>query len=239
MTGAAPARTGEWPEIGLVIFDCDGVLVDSEPLALDVLRETLAARGTTIDPDVAYERFLGRSLSAVCEMLATDYDHEVDAATLDALREALYARFRAELRPAAGIFEALDGINVPVCVASSSHLERLDLTLAVTGLHARFAPHIFSASQVENGKPAPDLFLFAARRMGVPPARCLVIEDSPAGIAAARAAGMAVLGYTGASHAGPARLAEKMAALGPDRVFDDFHRLPDLLSSGRQTPRSG
>src|SRR5690606_30422292 len=125
----------------------------------------------------------------------------------------------------------LDG---PACVASSSLYERIEVSLKLTGLHERFVPHIYSAAMVPRGKPAPDLFLHAAREMGVQPARCLVIEDSPAGVAAAKAAGMAVIAFTGGGHVGPARLETQLQALAPDAILDDMQMLPNLLRSLRE-----
>ncbi|ODN71968.1 HAD family hydrolase [Methylobrevis pamukkalensis] len=217
----------------LVIFDCDGVLVDSEPISIAVLLDLIARRGHQVGAAEAYERFLGRSMASVCALLREDPGIEVRDADLDHLRHDLYARFRAELRPIAGIAEAVAALPGPVCVASSSQPERIRLSLEVTGLISLFEPHIFSASMVANGKPAPDLFLHAARAMGADPARCVVIEDSLAGILAARSAGMQVFAFTGGAHAEAAGLAQAAARLEPDAVFDRMAELPDLL----ETPR--
>jgi HAD superfamily hydrolase (TIGR01509 family) len=217
----------------LIIFDCDGVLVDSEPLAMRVLIAAIGAQGIAVTPEAAYRDFLGRSLASISTSLIDSHGAPLGPATLASMRGDLYALYRKELRASPGLPEVLDRLKIPFCVASSSELERIRLSLEVTGLLAWFEPHIFSASMVENGKPAPDLFLHAAREMGVAPARCLVIEDSPAGIMAARNAGMTVLGYTGGSHVAPAGLAAAIAALGPDGIFDDMHALPDRLSSTR------
>ena len=210
----------------LLIFDCDGVLVDSEPLSVSVLVEALNRRGVVVSEDEAYARFLGRSLSTVAQVLHDDFDHSIDAAFLDDLRHHLYDRFRLSLKPVPGVAAALDGLDCPRCVASSSQPERIRLSLSLTGLLKRFEPHIFSASMVENGKPAPDLFLHAANAMGTEPADCIVIEDSPAGIEAARRAGMTVFAFTGGSHAGAPGYRERVAALAPDVTFD---AMPDLI----------
>ena len=130
----------------------------------------------------------------------------------------------------AGIVEALARLEVRRCVASSSSLERIRLSLDLTGLLEMLDPHIYSASMVKRGKPAPDLFLHAAKGMGVRPQDCVVVEDSPAGIEAARQAGMRVFAFTGGSHAGHAMLETKLAALRPDRVFSDLRMLPDLVA---------
>jgi HAD superfamily hydrolase (TIGR01509 family) len=216
--------------IDLIIFDCDGVLVDSEPLAMRVLIAAIAAQGIAITPDAAYRDFLGRSLASISASLLDSHGAPLGPAALASMRSDLYALYRGELRPSPGLPEILGQLAIPFCVASSSELERIRLSLDLTGLLPWFEPNIFSASMVENGKPAPDLFLHAARQMGVHPSRCLVIEDSPAGIVAARNAGMAVFGYTGGSHIAPSGLASAIVALGPDAIFDNMHALPDRLS---------
>lgn len=215
----------------LIIFDCDGVLVDSEPISIAVLVDAIRAAGGEIDVDLAYQSFLGRSFATMIDVLKADYGVEADEAFLDGLRQDLYGRFQRELRPISGIAEALDHLSDGVCVASSSQPERIRLSLALTGLGERFGTNIFSATMVRNGKPAPDLFLHAAREMGYDPAQCLVIEDSPAGIQAARSAGMSVFAFTGGSHAASAGLRDKVECLNPDLVFDDMASLPALLAA--------
>ena len=219
----------EPPPAGLIIFDCDGVLVDSEPLALRVLLEGIAERGIAIEEGLAYERFLGRSLASVIETVQRDFGLALEVDALDRMRDRLYALFRDELRAIDGVAEAIGRLDIPVCVASSSQMERIRLSLEITGLAACFADHIFSATMVANGKPAPDLFLLAASRMRVDPSRCIVIEDSPAGIEAAKCAGMRVFAFTGGSHARSAEHRRRLEALQPDLVFDDMARLPALL----------
>ncbi|KEQ06265.1 HAD family hydrolase [Pseudorhizobium pelagicum] len=210
----------------LVIFDCDGVLVDSEPLSVSVLVEALNRKGVDISEDEAYARFLGRSLSTVSQILHDDFDHSIDDAFLDDLRHHLFARFRLELKPVPGVAQALDALEWPRCVASSSQPERIRLSLSLTGLLDRFEPHIFSASMVSHGKPAPDLFLHAAKAMGAEPSACIVVEDSPAGIEAAQRAGMTVFAFVGGSHAGAPGYRERVDSLAPDVVFD---AMPDLI----------
>lgn len=217
--------------IDLIIFDCDGVLFDSEPLAMRVLIAAIAAQGITVTQQVAYRDFLGRSLASISSSLVDAHGVPLGPAALRSMRGDLYALYRRELRPSPGLPETLERLKIPFCVASSSELERIRISLELTGLLAWFDPNIFSASMVDHGKPAPDLFLHAARQMGVAPANCLVIEDSPAGITAARSAGMAVFGYTGGSHIAPSGLYAAIAALNPDAIFADMHTLPDRLSS--------
>lgn len=222
----------------LVIFDCDGVLVDSEPIAIDVLIETVAARGVAIGRASAYRDFLGRTLKAVSASLKAQYGVEMDEGALADMRHALYGRYQRDLKPMPGIADVIDRLDMPICVASSSVLERIEVSLKLTGLYARFAPHIYSATMVQKGKPAPDLFLHAAEKMGVAPDQCVVIEDSPAGVQAAQAAGMAVFAFTGGGHVGPAGLVDALSALEPDLMFDDLRRLPDLLRSHAPIKRS-
>jgi len=214
---------------GLVIFDCDGVLVDSEPLSMRVLLETIADAGAVIDVAQGYESFLGKSLSSVTEILRTDYGVDLGPAVLDRMRERLYELFRRELQPLSGVAETLAAMPVPFCVASSSQLERIRLSLDVTGLRPFFGDRIFSAAMVAHGKPAPDLFLHAAREMRAAPDRCIVIEDSPAGIDAAKRARMRVFAFTGGSHAQGAVHRGLVEALQPTLIFERMTELPALI----------
>lgn len=225
---AVPAHTPFSPE--LVIFDCDGVLVDSEPIAIAVLRELIEEAGHHIDEDTAYERFLGRSMATISASLAEDPGLHVTPGQLDAMRRRLHARLRSDLKPIAGIADTIRTLPMRSCVASSSQPERIALSLDVTGLLPLLEPNLFSATMVREGKPAPDLFLFSAHAMSVAPRDCLVIEDSSAGIEAAKRAGMRVYAFTGATHARhPAHLS-RIAALEPDRIFDNMNDLPALIA---------
>ena len=208
---------------GLVIFDCDGVLVDSEPISVQIDVEMFAEVGMTVSEQEVIERFVGRSP----ELLARAVEEQLGHPPPDGWEERGERRLRravvAELQPVAGIGEALERISLPMCVASSSPPERLRFKLELTGLFLRFAGRIFSAAEVANGKPAPDLFLHAARQMGVDPAACVVVEDSRYGVLAARAAGMDVLAYAGG-------LTPADVLAGPRTVvFDDMRSLPELL----------
>jgi len=220
------------PDIGLVIFDCDGVLVDSEPLAMRVLREGLGEIGYAIGEEEVHERFLGRSLANMQAVLRAEFGSELPPDRLDRMRQRLFEVYRQELVPIHGVAAMLDRLATPRCVASSSQTERLRFSLEVTGLLSRFAPHLFSATMVAQGKPAPDLFLHVAERMAVAPAACLVIEDSAAGIEAAQRAGMRVFGFVGGSHARAAAYRAKLATLAPDLIFDEISRIPELIASG-------
>jgi HAD superfamily hydrolase (TIGR01509 family) len=208
----------------LVIFDCDGVLVDSERIAVRIDAVVLARLGWKLTEPEIVERFVGRSeaymASEIERALGRPLEVGWDDEFVPLYREAL----GAELEPVDGIVEALDAISTPTCVASSSSHERLRFTLGLTGLLDRFDGRIFSAADVANGKPAPDLFRHAATALGADPARCAVVEDSVYGVEAARAAGMRAFGY-----AGGLTPAERPA--GPrTTVFGDMRELPGLLA---------
>ena len=210
----------------LVIFDCDGVLVDSEPLSNRILAERLTAIGLPTTTEESIRDYMGRSWKTDQEIIERRLGRPLPEGWVDEYHAAVIAAFELELQPVAGIAAALDAIEAPWCVASSSAHPRIRAALAATGLLARFEGRIFSATDVEHGKPAPDLFLHAAARMGAEPAACAVVEDSRYGVEAARAAGMLAFGYTGGLTP-PERLA------GPRTVlFDDMRRLPDLLAAG-------
>jgi HAD superfamily hydrolase (TIGR01509 family) len=184
----------------LVIFDCDGVVIDSELLTIDVEVALLAEAGIAITGDEIIERYVGISMATMIADLEARFGRPLgdDFAARHALR--VNKVFESELLAMPGVADVVAGLPGKLCVASSSSPERLRHTLGIAGLYDRFHPHIFSAAMVARGKPAPDLFLFAAELMGAAPARCLVIEDSVPGIEAAVAAGMTAIGFTGGSH---------------------------------------
>jgi len=214
--------------IDLVIFDCDGVLVDSEVISCRAHAETLTRHGYPITPDQFLDRFLGMSdrearLSIEAEIgckLPDDFEALMNRAALE--------RYARDLRPITHVDGAIDAIGLLKCVASSGTPEKIRHGLTCAGLLDRLAPHIFSATQVTRGKPAPDLFLFAAKQMRSPPVRCLVVEDSVPGVTGARAAGMTVLGFHGGSHCRAGHEATLRAA-GAHRAIDDMRQLPMLL----------
>ncbi len=184
----------------LVIFDCDGVLVDSEAIANETLAEALTALGLAMTGAEARRRFVGLSLKTMCRQLTDEFGLALPPGWADEVEARDFAAFRARLQPVSGVeqlIEAVDAAGVKKCVASSGSFAKMDVTLGVTGLKRRFDEVIFNASQVAHGKPAPDLFLYAADRMGVAPGACVVIEDSIHGVVGARAAGMRVIGYCG------------------------------------------
>jgi HAD superfamily hydrolase (TIGR01509 family) len=145
------------------------------------------------------------------------------------LRARILNAFEHELEPVPGVSALLDALAVHRCVASSSHPERIRRSLELAGLLERFAPHLFSATMVSAGKPAPDLFLLAAARMAAEPSRCLVVEDSEVGIRAAKAAGMSAYGFTGASHVRPQAHAPRLQAAGADAIFTEMPALVGLI----------
>jgi HAD superfamily hydrolase (TIGR01509 family) len=215
----------------LVMFDCDGVLVDSELISAEVCVETLRDAGIVMTRQEVFARFLGRSLNSMTAILADALGKTAGEAAVEIMRERLYERFRRELKPIAHVADALDALDIPFCVASSSQPERIRLSLGLTGLLDRFEPDIFSATMVAKGKPAPDLFLHAAHALGVAPEYCVVIEDSPAGIAAAQAAEMTAFGFVGGSHAEGAGLRAGLAQMMPATIFDDMVELSSLLEA--------
>jgi HAD superfamily hydrolase (TIGR01509 family) len=215
----------------LVIFDCDGVLVDSEALACVVHADVLTQHGYPITADQVHERFLGRSAREARFEVEAEMGRALPDDYTAQLRATIDRVFDAKLQPIPHIAETLAQLTKPICVASSGTPTRIRSSLTTTGLLARFDPHLFSALQVDRGKPAPDLFLFAAAQMGVAPERCVVIEDSIPGVTAGVAAGMTVFGYHGGSHCSPAS-AEGLRAVGAHLVFDDMRQLPGLIAQG-------
>jgi HAD superfamily hydrolase (TIGR01509 family) len=214
----------------LLVFDCDGVLVDSETVACRVDAELFAEIGIPVGVDEIRDRFVGSSSGQMCETLAREHGVAVTEAFRRRLLDTVLARFETELTAIPGVADALARLPFPRCVASSSEPRRIRRSLELTGLLAAFDPHLFSARMVARGKPAPDVFLLAAERMGVAPARCVAIEDSVAGVTAARAAGMTVLGFVGGGHCGPA-LPARLRSAGAAQVFDDMRALPDLVAA--------
>ncbi|MCF2530734.1 HAD family hydrolase [Yinghuangia soli] len=210
--------------IELVIFDCDGVLIDSERIAVRVDVVVLAALGWPMTEEEVVDRFVGRTTADFAADIEAYLGRPLPEDWADEFRPLYEKALRDELTPVDGIVDALDAITLPSCVASSSDHHHLRTYLGQTGLLDRFTGRIFSATEVARGKPAPDVFLHAAKTLGVDPAACAVIEDSRHGVAAARAAGMRAFGYCGGLT--PASWLE-----GPSTtVFDDMRALPGLLA---------
>lgn len=207
----------------LVIFDCDGVLIDSERIAVRIDREILERVGLSLSEEEIIDRFVGRSASVMDAVIEEHLGYPITP-EMRAEFDRLYQQaFEANLEPVVGIPEALAQIRLPMCVASSSEPDSLRRKLEMTGLTRYFADHLFSARQVARGKPAPDLFLFAAEQMRCRPSDSVVIEDSQYGIEAARAAGMRVFAFTGGIT--PLDHLQREGVV----LFDDMRALPTLL----------
>lgn len=214
----------------LVIFDCDGVLVDSEPISLAILTAGLNRIGVAIDVETVRERFAGTSMPSIMAHVLRDHAVALPEDFVVSLKAETLAAFDAGLAPMDGIAEALRGLAVPTCVASSSDPVRLRHSLTLTGLLPFFEGRIFSSSEVARGKPFPDLFLHAASCLDTAPGDCLVIEDSVPGVLAARAAGMRVVGFTGGGHWSHDRAGGPLATAGAECVFHDFRAFGTVLA---------
>ena len=215
-------------QVDLIIFDCDGVLVDSEVIFSAAHAETLTRHGYPITSDQVLERFLGVSDREARETIETELGRALPDDFELQMNQAALQRYPDDLKTIPHINGAIAAIDLAKCVASSGTPEKIRHGLTCAGLYDRLTPHIFSASQVKRGKPAPDLFLFAAGQMQAAPARCLVIEDSLAGIAAAVAAGMTVFGFHGGSHCRPGH-GDRLRDAGAAAIFDGMRLLPGLI----------
>jgi HAD superfamily hydrolase (TIGR01509 family) len=210
--------------IALVIFDCDGVLIDSEPIANRVLRDLLESAGLRLSLEEVMSTFVGNTRDG-CIVLAgrmlgrplpPDFGKRWD--------KALFAALRAEVKPIAGVPELLAGMTVPFCVASNGNPDRMALALDYAGLMPWVRGRLFTASEVALPKPAPDLYLHAAKRMRAAPSDCAVIEDTPTGVRAGVAAGMTVFGYAASAHIPAQTLRDEGAT-----TFTSMSELPALL----------
>jgi HAD superfamily hydrolase (TIGR01509 family) len=212
----------------LVIFDCDGVLVDSEPLANASFSRALKAQGLDWSVEETMRRLMGRSLKSCVEICEAEIGRKLPDDFVEKMQVVTYQSFRdAPLKPIAGVKQAIVALQeagLDTCVASSGSPEKMRFTLGLTGLWDLFDGRIFSSAQVSRGKPFPDLFLHAALSMNVQPFDCVVIEDSVAGVQAARAAGMRVLAYAGEPYADR----DALAAAG-GVTFADMKQLPGLV----------
>ena len=212
----------------LVIFDCDGVLIDSEPLASRSMSEVLVEFGISMPVEQINAELVGISLQGVTEYVWDRFGVELEADFWEAHLRKTLDLFSAELKPIDYVPEMLDQVPDPKCVASSGRMARLRPALEMTNLVQRFDPHIYNSEMVERAKPAPDLFLHVAEKMGFHPADCLVIEDSKVGVTAAVAAGMEVIGFTGGSHTRSGH-GEMLVATGAGLIFEDMRELPGIL----------
>ncbi len=208
----------------LIIFDCDGVLVDSERISNTVFAEMLGELGLRFTLPQMFETFVGRSMAACVEIIERRLGRPVPADFLPRLTQRTNAAYAAQLQPVTGIEMVLNTLDLPFCVASSGTVEKMRTTLGTTGLLKYFDGRLFSVTEVVRGKPHPDIYLHAARRMNADPARCLVVEDSPVGVEAGTAAGMTVFGY--AEIMEPRRL----LAAGAVTTFRSMAQLPQLIA---------
>jgi len=220
--------------IAAVIFDCDGVLVDSEVLAHEVETAVLDAIGLHYDRHEFTERFMGMSDGAFFAALEADGQARLGRSILEEIRPRINERMRKavaeRLRAVPGALQAVAAVRHAKAVASSSTAHRLEVKLRMVGLLEHFAPHVYSAEHVTHAKPAPDLFLHAATALGVPPARCLVIEDSVNGVLAGRAAGMRVWGFSGGGHM-TERLSARLRDAGAERVVANWSEAESLFAA--------
>jgi len=216
----------------LIIFDCDGVLVDSEALIIDVEMTFLKQHGLNYDKSHYIEQFMGIPVDdwiAKTSVLLTEVKGEsLPDDFFNPLDESITNKIDEELQPIAGALNAIRSLDSPKCVASSSSISSLESKLTRTGLIDVFSPHIFSTQLVDHGKPAPDLFLHAANDLNVLPADCVVVEDSANGVTAGKRAGMQVIGFTGGSHCPPGH-ANSLLAKGADFIATDFSDIITLL----------
>ncbi|MDQ0393442.1 HAD-IA family hydrolase [Labrys monachus] len=220
----------------LLICDCDGVLVDSEVLACRIDAEELAERGFQNYPlQEILKRFAGVSQTDMIKAIEAESGRTIGDDFAASVTRRVQEALKNDLLPLPDAAQILAALPIRKCVASSSEPRKLDLALAVTGLTPYFRPHVYSAILVKQGKPAPDLFLYVARDMGVTPDRCCVIEDSAAGVAAGIAAGMSVIGFTGGAHCLEGH-AERLLALGAHAIARRWREIPGLLSALETAP---
>lgn len=220
--------TGQYWGGPVIIFDCNGVLVDSEPIAATVAAQEFARAGVPVTPDMIARYFFGRRPADMVAAVEAATQRKLPERFADQLAAATIRRFSAELRAMPHMAYALTWLRGPKCVASSSPIERIRASLEATGLARFFEPNLFTASDVASGKPAPDLLLHAASRMNARPADCIVVEDSPAGITAAVAAGMRAVGFIGGSHSG-SELGQQLLAAGACTILADMRQLKNSV----------
>lgn len=219
----------------LVIFDCDGVLIDSETLASRIDAEELTRIGYPTSYSDVVLRFTGLSLATMRKMIEEDWGRPLPSDFDTVVHARIKESYRTELQAIAGIDQLLHQLPLPRCVASSSAPDKLRLGLELTGLWPHFDPHVFSSVMVKVGKPAPDLFLFAAAKMGVEPAHCVVVEDSIAGVRAGVAAGMTVIGFTAGGHCLEGH-GQRLLSAGAAVVATSAEELAALLTTSEVHP---
>ncbi|MBA8901495.1 MULTISPECIES: HAD family phosphatase [unclassified Phyllobacterium] len=216
----------------LIIFDCDGVLVDSEILAAEVESKLLTESGYPIEPEVLAERFAGLTWTDILIQVEKESGVPISASLIEETTRQMDHKLRNELNVIDGIEQVVAALKYPKCIASNSTSAALKMMLEQSTLYDLFAPNIFSAREVgsQKPKPAPDVFLFAAKHFNVEPARCIVIEDSSHGVHAAATAGMRVIGFTGGAHTYPGH-ADKLTDAGAETVISRHRDLPAVLDA--------
>ena len=207
----------------LVIFDCDGVVVDSERIVFEVFGSFIRSLGVHLTDEETREQFLGRSLADCMKIVERFRGSPAPAGSLERYTADRDRVLREQVEPVAGIREVLETLTIPFCIASSGGYDKMRITLGATKLMPLFEGRLFSATEVPRAKPAPDVFLFAAERMGASPARTAVIEDTVNGVLAGCAAGMTVFGYVDLTPA------EKLVEAGARATFSRMRELPALL----------
>jgi HAD superfamily hydrolase (TIGR01509 family) len=212
----------------VVIFDCNGVLVDSEPLVTATVSREFMRAGFALTPDVIARYFTGRRPADMFAEVEAAAGRKLPPNFAATVAIATLHRLRTELRATRHTAHALCWLRGPKCVASSSQLDRIRLSLEATDLIRFFDNNLFSASNIRHGKPAPDLFLHVAAQMHKDPSECIVVEDSPVGVAAGVAAGMTVIGFVGGSHAG-SRLGNYLQSAGARVVINDMRALKSAV----------
>jgi HAD superfamily hydrolase (TIGR01509 family) len=215
--------------IKCIIFDCDGVLIDSEVISARIMIEELARENIEIDFAHFQNNFLGRGFAKVAANIRANSGKAISDEFESRYRSKLMDAFTRDLQPMPGIFEVLDQLTLPYCVATSSSPARVAHSLKLTGLKRYFGKNVFTASQVTNGKPAPDLFLFAAAQMGMDPSDCLVVEDSSTGLQAALSAQMPVWHFIGGSHM-KANLNPVQSQVAQILTFDNWPSFLDMFA---------
>jgi HAD superfamily hydrolase (TIGR01509 family) len=217
----------------LIIYDCDGTLIDTETIYAEINLKAYHAIGLTHWTLEAYvDTMVGIPVAEGRKIIEAEYGRPLPPDFDSAIEREAKARIHNDLQTLPGVVDAVMAVSGPRCVASSTSLQPLRRNLTTAGLIELFDPHVFSASQVARGKPHPDVFLFAAERMGTRPERCLVIEDSAHGVTAARSAGMMVVGFTGVAH-DKARISAKLRAAGAVVVIDHMDEWPETVRSLR------
>jgi HAD superfamily hydrolase (TIGR01509 family) len=214
----------------LVIFDCDGVLVDSEPITNRIFAQMLNEFGIAISLEDMFERFVGRSMAQCLEIVTKMLGRPVPPHFVEEYHTRSASALRSELKAVPDIETVLAAMRMPYCVASSGSHEKMQITLGVTGLLPQFSGKMYSVTEVAQSKPFPDVFLYAARQQGVAPAQCAVIEDTPTGVRAGVAAGMTVFGYCALTPK------QRLIEAGAHHTFERMRDLPSMISAAHASP---